>query len=292
MGKSIYIHAGAHRTGTSSFQHCLHDNRALLQGLGLDVAYPGRDGVPRGKLRLRLPSPRHKRKSAPDFAAIVASHIDALSPDKSRRLILSEENIPGRMFHFLHGQFYPAAELRLTALAKALVSPPKHILFVVRSYDEMYMSGYRKRAEDNAVAPFENGIPNYLAMDRGWPELIAMMRDILRPEQISVLPYEHRGQSRALLGRLMPELDVNQLAEPSRLMNLSATDAALEVLQKHYHAGDDLTRPQWKDIVQTYSDNREQRGFAAFSDQDAEVLQHRYQEDLSRIADLDDVTFL
>ena len=65
----------------------------------------------------------------------------------------------------------------------------------------MYVSGFRKRAEDNASEKFEKLVPNYLTMDRGWPELVALMRDILRPERISVLPYERRGQSRDLLAR-------------------------------------------------------------------------------------------
>ena len=48
MNKRIYLHAGAHRTGSSSFQMCLYANRDLLGSMGLDVAYPGRDGVPGG----------------------------------------------------------------------------------------------------------------------------------------------------------------------------------------------------------------------------------------------------
>lgn len=292
MSKPIYIHAGAHRTGTSSFQQCLHDNHDVLKKQGIDIAYPGRDGVKGGKLRLRLPSPRHIGKSKPDFAAIVASHLDQLSPNPDQALILAEENIPGRMFHFNAGEFFPAAEVRFAALAKALRNPPKHILYVVRSYDEIYVSGFRKRAEDNPVNPFSKLSPHYMAMDRGWPEIVALMRDILKPERISVLPYERRGQSRELLNLLVPGLSVDELSEPSKLVNLSATDAALEALQKRYHAGQELTRPEWKTVVQAHAHDREPRGFAAFSEKDTKTLKNRYQIDLDRIKIMDGVEFL
>ncbi len=64
MNKRSYLHLGAHRTGSSSFQQCLFENREILSGLGFDVVYPGRDGVPNGRLRMntKLPRKRHGEK--------------------------------------------------------------------------------------------------------------------------------------------------------------------------------------------------------------------------------------
>lgn len=59
MTKPIYIHAGAHRSGSSSFQLCLSHNRAALMQAGYDLAYPSRDGAPMGELQMKLPRPRH-----------------------------------------------------------------------------------------------------------------------------------------------------------------------------------------------------------------------------------------
>jgi len=292
MSKPIFIHAGAHRTGTSSFQLCLHENQQVLRGQGIDLAYPGRDGVPGGALRMRLPGPRHADDTVAKFATNLRQHLRDLSPDNSRSMILSDENIPGRMFHFYQGQFFPAAKMRFMALAQALVNRPAHIIYVLRSYDEMFISAYRKRAEDNAVHPFNEVVAGFMAMDRGWPELVALMRDILRPQTISVLPYERRGQSRELLAQLVPDLSRDQLVEPAQTMNQSATDAALFALQEKYRAGEKLSRPQWQSVVRDHAGDRTQNGFAVFSKQDAEMLETRYQIDLTRVAELDGVAFL
>lgn len=285
MTHPVLIHAGAHRTGTSSFQLCLHENRALLAGRGFDVAYPGRDGVPQGHLRLPLPRRRHGDKRIPEYAERLRPVLARLA-EPGQGLILSEENLPGPMLHFYHGAFYPASRKRFLSLAGALDERPAHVLFVVRAYAELYVSAWRKRAEDNPVAPFSEIVPQFMAMDRGWPELVAEMRDTLAPDRLTVVPYESRGESRDLLRHLLPDLSGEDLKEPARTVNLSATDAALEALQRRYHAGETLPRKVWQRIVRTHADQTNPRGIAAFSETDRRALDARYHADLARLADL------
>jgi hypothetical protein len=283
----IFIHAGAHRTGTSSFQLCLHKNRKMLRQAGWALAYPGRDGIPSGKLALRLPTPKGGVQDK-----LISKARNTLNDHAGDRpLILSEENIAGRMMHFMQGRFYPAAEARLEVLRAAWPGPIAHVLLVVRPYDGLFVSGYRKRAEDNAVEDFETLRPRYLAMDRGWPDLVAAMRDILRPERFSVIPYGLRGTSTALLQRLVPGLPGDALIEPARVMNLSATDAALAALQLRYRAGETLGRAAWKDIVASHADDTERRGFATFSEAEIQVWADRYARDLETLAAMDGITF-
>lgn len=291
MNRQVFIHAGAHRTGTSSFQMCLNENRGALSRLGFDLAYPGRDGVPGGRLRLRLPRPRHGEKRIAEFAGEVRNHLSKLSPDLDRGLILSEENIPGPMRHFHDGQFFPASVNRLKTLAAALDAPPPHVLFVVRPYAELFVSAFRKRAEDNAVSPFAELAPRFLSIDRGWPDLIADIQAHLQPIRLTVVPYADRGESRALLARLVPDLDVDALVEPDMSVNQSATDAALEALQHRYRAGEDLERHQWKAVIATHAGETGSRGFAEFRQADRDCLDDRYRSDLERLADMSGVTF-
>lgn len=290
MGKAVFIHAGAHRTGSSSFQMCLNENRDVLSAAGFDLAYPGRDGVPGGRLRLRLPRPRHGAKRIPAFADGVRQHLTALSPAPERGLILSEENIPGPMRHFQEGRFFPASVNRFRALAAALEAPPRHLLIVVRPYAELFVSAFRKRAEDNAVQPFAELVPALLSMDRGWPDLVADFQTHLSPERLTVVPYARRGDSRGLLAQLVPDLDPAGLAEPDLAVNLSATDAALVALQARYHAGEDLKRRQWKAVIADHAGATEPLGFAAFQPDARETLDARYRTDLDRIAEMRGVT--
>lgn len=284
----LFVHAGAHRTGSSSFQMCLHKNRAELDEAGLSLAYPGRDGIPSGDLELRLPGTIGmdvKDKMYVRAQATLERH------SGGRPLILSEENILGRMYHFLKGRFYPMLEARCDVLRAAWPGPVAHVLLVVRPYDGLYVSGFRKRAEDNAVRPFDELRHKYMAMDRGWPEIVAVLRDVLRPEQLTVLPYADRGTSVSLLQRLAPDLAGTALIEPERIMNLSATDAALEALQTFYRDGQKLRRPKWKTVMARHAKDTEPRGFAAFTAQEIDLLSARYSEDLDRISKMDGVNF-
>ncbi|MGJ8545369.1 MAG: hypothetical protein ACSHWZ_07990 [Sulfitobacter sp.] len=289
--KKIYIHAGAHRTGTSSFQQCLAINRPALAGLGYDLAYPGRDGAPEGTLALQLPSPRHGVDRNGQFIERVKRAIRTHSAQADKPLILSEENIPGAMLHFHRAQFYPAAAARLDVLRQGIGGGPEHVLLVVRDYKKLFESGFRKRAEDNPVAPFAERYEGYRQMDRGWPEIVALIRDVLRPVRLSILRYESRGSSVELLKHLVPELHSAQLQEPERLVNLSATDAALIALQKRYHAGEELTREQWQGVILDHAKNRKDLGFTSYPNDLSEELEQRYAHDLGVLAAMDGIEF-
>ncbi|WP_147104623.1 hypothetical protein [Tateyamaria sp. syn59] len=284
----IFIHAGAHRTGTSSFQLCLHDNRQALDAMGWTTAYPGRDGIPSGKLALRLPS---GTRIDADAAAAKAS--ETLEPYRDGRpVILSEENITGRMFHFMQGQFYPFAEDRCRALRTAWTGPVAHVLLVVRPYDELFVSAYRKRAEDNAMPDFSEVKDSYLNVDRGWPDLVGGIYDMLQPDVITVVPYASRGSNVDLLRRLVPDLPVDGLVEPARVVNKSATDAALMVLQEHYRADKTLSRAEWTKVINAHTDDREARGIAEFTAEEKSYLSARYASDLKQIEWMQHINFV
>ncbi len=292
MSRPVYLHAGAHRTGTSSFQLCLAQNRAALARAGYGVAYPGRDGVPGGRLKLRLPGPRHGAGQMARIEAIARAALAEVAPEPDRALILSEENIPGRMFHFYSGQFFPASAARLRVLAQALGAPPVHLIYVLRPYAALYASAYRKRAEDNAVAPFAEIVPHLLAIDRGWPDLLAEMRDILAPARFSVVAYENRGQSRDLLRLLVPELATVDLTEPDRVVNLSASDAALAILQGKYRAGEKPDRAEWRRIIEAHRNDPHSGEFAPYTEDQRARLDARYARDLDRVAGMAGITVI
>lgn len=287
MTKPVFLHLGAHRTGTSSFQMCLDLNRPTLQTAGFDAAYPGRDGIPGGRLRLKLP-----RNG--DIGPVLRE-LHRHSPEPARGLILSEENIPGPMRPFYRGRFYPRAEVRLRSLRQALqqlgAGEIARVLLVLRRYDGLFVSAYRKRAEDNPVPPFAEIRPHLLAMDRGWPELVQAVRAILAPRELVILDYGRRGSSTALLRRLVPEVTA-PLQEPGQAVNLSATDAALRQLQARYRAGETLDRAGWQAVIRAHAEAREDLGFAGFSDEETRILTERYAADLTRIAGMDGVTLL
>lgn len=120
MTKPIYIHAGAQRSGSSSFQLCLAHNRALLTQAGFDLAYPGRDGAPKGQLKLRFPGRKEDEGKVAVMAKRAARNIAIATSDPARDLILSEENIPGRIYPIFKGRLFPDASKRAGIMRMAL----------------------------------------------------------------------------------------------------------------------------------------------------------------------------
>lgn len=290
MVTEVFLHAGAHRTGTSSFQNMLAINRQVLKAAGYDAAYPGRDGIASGSLRLKLPGPRHGAKALGGFSKDAQEEL-ARHGSKTHRLILSEENIPGRMYHFYYGDFFPSAPKRLEVLADALPAPVRHLVYVIRPYGALYTSGFRKRAEDNAVEDFDELAGNMMAIDQGWPELVAKMAAHLKPQKFTVIDYGARGRSVDLLGHLTGEA-IEGLEEPEHHLNQSASDAALWALQDIYRRGETLDRAQWQAIIGDYAQNQSKRQFAGFSPEQTKILDRKYAEDLGRLSQMTGVTLI
>jgi hypothetical protein len=291
MTKPIYIHAGAHRTGSSSFQLCLAQNRDALKAAGFDLAYPGRDGIPDAQLKLRMPRGNVGAHRLPEFARGMRRHLNRLSPDETRSLILSEENIPGPMRHFYEGGFFPFAANRLQALAKALPARPTNLLYVLRSYDQLFCSAYRKRAEENIVIPFEDLVSKFLSFTNGWPWLIGQIQENLQPERLTVMTHAAGRNSLDLLEVLTPDVSDLPLNAPTRTVNRSATDAALVALQKRFRNGESLKRNEIQSIIAEFAENKEHCGFAEFQAPARQQLRDRYAADIEAVARIPNITF-
>ncbi|MEL7090768.1 MAG: hypothetical protein AAFN94_03445 [Pseudomonadota bacterium] len=294
MRREVFLHAGAHRTGTSSFQLCLATNAGALAQMGYDVAYPRREGIAGGNLHLRLPRPKDSDDDTPAFVAKVQRALKKQVSDDHRRLVLSDENLPGVILHFLKGRLYPNRRKRARVFHDALPAidaAVAHILFVIRPYDQLFISGYRKHAEDNPLRPFGHNADAMSRFSGGWPDTVQTLRNVLRPDRMTVVDYAKRGTSRALLARLV-DVPEAEFAEPQRALNTSATDAALEHLQGIYHTGQRLERSAWMDVIDRFSDQTEDRGFTRFSPEQQARLHDRYAQDLDTLAAIDGISLI
>jgi len=260
----------------------LAKNSPAIRVQGYDLAYPGRDDIPGGRLRLRLPGPGN----------YLNDHFnEVLNPD-AKALILSEENIPGSMKPFYKGEFFPGVRRRLRMLRDGLPGPVARIVYVVRPYEELFVSGYRKWAEDNPVPAFDTLIGAYRNMKGGWPHVVSALRDVFEPAEVVVVTYPNRGSNADLFRLLVPEITDREWEEPQRLVNLSATDAALVALQKIYASGQKLNRRAWQKVIADHADQRDKLGFAEFAPLELAILQDRYRKDLEELSQMPRITFL
>jgi len=288
QARKTYLHAGGHRTGSSSVQLCLSENRDVLEARGYALGYSSRDGAPGGTLKLKLPEPRHAGGQIDKLTEGARAEIERVAAGRDR-LILSEENVPGRMMHLYSGRFFPAAETRAQVLAQALGGPVAHMVYVVRDYAGFFVSCHRKRAVQRRVPGFDALRRELQGLDRGWPELIALLRDALRPQHFTVVDYGQRGQSRDLLARMLPDVKAGALREPARIVNLSATDRALEAVQARFAVGDKPDQSEIDALIAAHAEDRGDLGFAGFPAAERDQWQARYAADLDRIAAMPDI---
>jgi hypothetical protein len=292
MNKRSYLHLGAHRTGSSSFQQCLYENRKILSGLGFDIAYPDRDGVPDGLLRMKLPRKRHGERRVGQFAPKLRAHLESLTQKKKHSLVLSEENIPGLMRHFSEGLFYPGSKKRLATVAQALEKRPEACLYIVRSYDELFTSRYRLNSAKRPMRPFHEIEPALMDVDRGWIEIVTEIRDTLRPKKLYVLPYEVRGSSTELLRTLLCLPDTLALEEPEKNLNVSLSDAALAKVQQNFTDASDSCADSTTGTNPDFPATAHHPHSAEFSDGNKSILMERYAIALEHLQNMEGVVLL
>ncbi len=283
MTDEVYIHAGAPRTGTSSFQLFLERNAEAIRAQGVDPAYPGRDGADSGALALRLPYPRHDSTALKRRAGSARRNLETLARP-GRPLLISEENIPGRFMDIYKGQFFPTAPLRGGFLAEVLgARRVARLTLVLRPYAGMFLSGFRKRAEDQRQEPFRKVAPRMAEFEGGWPEVIAALKAALDPGEIVVLDYRRRPQAR-LAAEVCPMLDTAAMVEPDGEANASLSDAALFAMQARIHAGEEATPALIEEMRRTYGEVRAETAYAAFTEDETARLDARFAADMDRLA--------
>ncbi|RMD92219.1 MAG: hypothetical protein D6811_07345 [Alphaproteobacteria bacterium] len=283
MSDEIYLHAGSPRTGTSSFQLFLEINAEAIRGQGIDVDYPPRDAAKQGTLALRFPAPRHDAARAAKRAAQARAGLArVLRP--GRPAILSEENIPGRMIDSYRGAFFSTAALRARHLA-AVLAPRRvaRITLVLRAYSELFVSGFRKRGEDNVQRPFAHYRARMADFEGGWPEVVAALRDGLDPDEFVLLDYRRRPQAE-LAAVVCPRLDTAGLAEPEAEANVSLSDAALFALQARLAAGAPFSEALREEMRTAYQGAVAPEPYAAFLPEQKARLDDRYRRDRDRLS--------
>ncbi|MCA0870305.1 hypothetical protein LCL97_05690 [Seohaeicola saemankumensis] len=288
--RSVILHAGAPCAGTEELQLCLWANRDRLAEQGYDVAYSGRDGAPDGRLRLKLPEPRHKGQ-AQDQVIVRAAQEIAAQFTRSPRLILSESNVPGRAMHFYSGLFYPGAEQRARALSIALGTPPEHLVFVVRSYDTFFETVHRNRAAQRPVPDFAEFRPLVMAMERGWAEVVAALQGALRPRAMTVVDFDALRSGRDLLARMLPDMTDDDLPDDGPTVHVP-TDRALTAIQSAFQAGQKADGEHIRALIAAHAADDADLGFARFLDVERAALCDRYGSDLDRIARMDGVQLI
>ena len=291
-----FVHLGAHRTGSSSFQLFLGHNKARLEQAGYSLFYPARDGAPGGyRKKIQLPPPYLGDKAQKQlFHSYIKPLRDRVSkqlrPDRPK-IILSEENILGRMIYFFSGGFYPGVEHRTRAAFKGLGHPVDTVTLVIRNYADVFASAYTMYAQTRLRSEFSALSDQLVNVKTGWPELIDRISAGGGFGRLIVVPYESRGSDKNLLRLVCGEAMDDLQAVPER-QNISASTEAIAEIQRRFAAGEALTKARKSEIIAAHAIEKGNSKFAPFAAKDKKRLTDRYRREIDVLAKRKDITLV
>lgn len=275
----IVVHAGSHCCGAEEFQAVLGANRRALAEAGLDMAYPGRGGAEGGSFDCAFPEPRHQFSDICDHVAAIGGALAAGSTGADRFLI-SEHDLPGRMAGLLGGRFYPAARQRAEALRAALGRPVDRLVLVVKPYDTLFVSAWRRFALDRPMEPFAEYAQGMANFTGGWIEVVEALRDGLDARHVTVLA--ERPAPIELFAHLLPGFRLPSLALPAPAPEI--TESAIAMIQRHYRQGGRFAAGQRDRILAFHARQPQNPREASFAGLPLADLRGRFVADLDAIA--------
>lgn len=188
----------------------------------------------------------------------------------------------GRLFAGLSG-FYPDAEARARDLADGLDAPVGMLVLLIQPYRDYLPALWREQARRRAVPDFADIAPGLADTPRGWPEVVKDLRRGLRPRRTLVLaaPFD----SAVALDALCPAAELPATEDDKPPM----PDTALAMLQRLHRQGVALGPRQRARLMAFHMQQPQPASLAAFAPPEAEALRVRYDQDVGRIAALQDV---
>lgn len=203
----IFLHVGAHRTGTTGFQSLLQHQRARLRRS--DVSFWGPQRTRSGFLSGLIKNPDYM--TTPDVelgqrsCGRIAMEIERLYHEDMQTLILSEENMIGTMTENLAScSLYGQAQSRLARFAPAFEGHAPQIWLAIRSYERHWASQLAFRIKAGALVPCQAEIDTLAAQTRDWQEVIRSLQQAIPAAQVVVWRFEDWAtQPAALLDTLL-----------------------------------------------------------------------------------------
>lgn len=231
MTRTIHLHIGAHKTGTTTVQHFFHSNRARLAALG--YLYPNACRYQYAQHRLAFALKEMKdwaKLDVPDFQAEaedLRAEID--SADLPNVIVSSEE-------------FFALSAARIGQLAAAFAGFEVKILAVLRRPDELFASIYNQKVKDP-----KNGFkvdyarfladPRSLSTDLRFEEMLANWAHVFGPDAITAMCYEAHPDAVKLVCRALDLRPARQFRRSDARINESVSVRTAELVRFGKQAG-------------------------------------------------------
>ncbi len=267
----VILHLGAHRTGTTTLQVYLEQNRDNLKQI--DTAFWGPNRTRSGLFSGLIKRPRDLTHDGvlrgERSCGLIRMELDRMEHAGVKTLIVSEENMIGSMANNLsETALYPDAGPRLSRFRGAFQGHCSRVALSIRSYDKYWISALSYMVERGWPLPDHAMLDRLVTQSRRWRDLIRDAAAAFPDAQLWVWPFE------AMIGQPQTQLAVISGAPaPMRMRggadwhNASArSDKLRQVL---------IERGQPEQAAALPVQNRRWQPFSAAH------LDHQYQQDIA-----------
>lgn len=226
---ALYLHLGAHRTGSTVFQRIFKRNHDRLAAAGVGYLGPG-----------------HLRETdyfyLDEKAGFDAGARERFAADRDAaggmRLVLSEENILGSMrLNLQQRRFYPKVRSRLVAYAGLFGQAPARVGLALRGYAGYWGSAYSYLLPAHNLPPFENLASDLAGTARGWLDVITDIRAVFPEAEIVVWRLEDMQDGMRPAVAAFIDRPVAQMRDVARRINESPGIDAIPLIRA-IRAGD------------------------------------------------------
>ncbi len=268
----VILHVGAHRTGTTSLQRALHQNRQKLKKNETVFLGPQqmRGGRFSGLLRATGMKDAETKRLTQRSEGVISIELERLAKVGVERLIVSEENILGSVRNNLRTAFlYPRLAERLARFSRAFGGSTHRIGLAIRLYEDYWASSLAFVIPKGRAAPSNSDLDCLVEQPGGWRRVISDIAEAFPTAQVSVWEFDRlierpQAQFRVLTrakGHIRPLAEKHNPSAPREELR------ELLRLRGEHEAANAISAGNGRNML--------------FAGHHIQALQARYQEDLA-----------
>ncbi|QYX55548.1 hypothetical protein K1T73_10600 [Roseovarius sp. SCSIO 43702] len=206
----IYLHIGAHRAASTSFQYYMRENAAALARRNTAFWGPARtrNGMFHGIMP--VPSRRSMAQQMARARGRIALKLAKLEDRGFERLVISDENMLGSMrANMRDGALYRAAGQRMARYHAGFGTEVRRVGISLRSPESYWRSAMGYCLMRLGRLPEPEDMLRLAAMPRGWRDVVMDVACAMPGVEIVAMPHETMGHDAAArLGALLDTRDV------------------------------------------------------------------------------------
>ncbi|MXU65130.1 hypothetical protein [Oceanomicrobium pacificus] len=304
-GTRLTLHAGAHKTGTTSLQRLLRRNSGALAKRGLHYIH-------HRHVRKGYTVPCQYRAydilgldydptvTEADLTARIDTFSHLLPIETGERILISEENLFGHCGQCARqGTLYPRREIFSEIFFDHLPVRADRIYFCIRSYPDFFASAYVefvRSANGYKYIPYRRMCQNVLEHPPNWSDCLALLRKRAPDAQLFVWRYEDMKDRFMKIFEHMTEgqMPPDRIKVPTgKSSRPSASQRAIDAIEEYAAAhGADAAIERRQEFQDKYPRGETFERFDPWKQHERDHLRRLYEKDWSRILNTSGTTDL